>query len=145
MEKRERLNEIRKGKLPEEFVNKYNSLSSLIIRTTHQNICERPDAAELMEWIKDEIFYLQNEYVIITKKGSRLTRSNSDDLTLEQDYLVIDVNDNEGFDSTMVDSELTKSISCDTLYEGYDSDFEYAECPYIIDYSYQYLITSITS
>jgi hypothetical protein len=146
MEKRERLNDIRNGKLPEEFIQKYQSLSSLILRITNTDFSERPDATELIDYINDEIFSTENDFVIIAKKNNgRRTRFNSDDLTIEYDYLVIDVNYSDRLDSTMIDSDFTRSISVDTLYENYDSDYEGMSSSYFLDYSWHYILTGKTS
>ncbi len=147
MEKRERLTEIRNGKLPDEFVKHYESLSSLILKTTRTNISERPDATELMDCINEEVFSLENDYFIIAKMNNcRRTRFNSDDLTVEYNYLVVDFNYySETLDSTMVDSDFTRSISVDTLDEGYGSDYEYISSSCQLDYSLHYIITGIST
>ena len=140
MEKREKLTEIRNGKLPEEFVKKYKSLSSLILTCTNTNITERPDAGVLMECINEEILCLQDDIVIIARKNTRgRTRSYSDDMT-EIGYLLIEFSDYSArYDSTMMDSDFTRSISVEEPNESYESEYECLSDSYFLDYSWHYI------
>jgi hypothetical protein len=145
MEKREKLAEIRNGKVPEEFIKKYQSLSSLILATTNSNIKERPDAGVLLECIDEEIQCLQQDFVIITNNTRGRTRSYSDDMT-EISYLFIEFSDYSGrYDSTMMDSDFTRSISVEEPDMSYDSEYECLSSSYVLDYSWHYILNGKNS
>jgi hypothetical protein len=133
MEKRERLSDLRRGNLPEIFLQKYQSLSNLILRMTNVSIRERPNARELVRCIEDERFSLENDYVIIPNNFYW----NSEDI-VEYDYDIVDISCDR-LDLTLVNSEF-KSISVDSIYDKYDYNPIPVSC--FLDYSWDYTLNS---
>jgi hypothetical protein len=97
MEKHERLNDLRKGKLPEGFYKKYSKLSELILQISHHNVNVRLDSKNLITSIENELLQLEN--IPYTKKSRN--RFYSDDIN-EKSYL---------FDFQLVDLNLTEKIN----------------------------------
>ena len=97
MEKHERLNDLRKGKLPECFVQKYSKLSELILQLSHHNVNVRLDCKNLIKSIENELLQLENIPLI---KKSR-NRFYSDDIN-EKSYI---------FDFQLIDLNLTEQIN----------------------------------
>jgi hypothetical protein len=74
MEKRERLNELRKGKLPENLLESYKGISELILRMTNSNPSKRPSARMVLSSLEFE-----NEE-ISSEKSPKRNRFFSDDV-----------------------------------------------------------------
>jgi hypothetical protein len=75
MEKRERLNELRKGKLPENFVDNFKSLSWLILSMTDNDPSKRPSAKSVVILLEIEI-----ERLCADKSSPKRNRFFSDDV-----------------------------------------------------------------
>jgi hypothetical protein len=118
MEKRERLNELRKGKLPLEFINKYKGISRIILKAIDSGIYNRPNASELVEAIEDEIFSLENDYVIIPTY-----RKCKSDVIVDEFVLI----ENENLDLSYL-SGYTMATSVDCKY-----NYVHKISPYILD------------
>jgi hypothetical protein len=74
MEKRERLNELRKGKLPEGLLDRYRGISELILRMTNSDASKRPSAKCVLSIVEFEIDEISAE------KSPKRNRFFSDDV-----------------------------------------------------------------